>query len=100
MVFPQNREGGQRRGGTPIGAAPREPGFSGPPDAYDPAAIARDPDSYYARSLPNRVWQQAPARPGQPRPEALSMEGEPFRFALANGKKPAHLVVRGKPHCP
>ena len=75
-------------------------GFNDPADAYDPEEIARDPDSYYGRSVPNRVWQTARLRAGANQPGRLTAEVEAFRLAAANGPDAVPMVVRGGPGRP
>jgi hypothetical protein len=80
--------------------APTDPGFNEPAEPYDPAAIARDPDAYYGRSVPNRVWQTAPLRPGSRQPRRLMGQIEPFRIVAANGPDAVPMLVRGEPGQP
>ena len=81
-------------------AAPPEPGFDDPAEPYDLAAIARDPEAYYGRSVPNRVWQTAPLRPGSRHPRRLMAQDRPFRIAAANGPDAVPMLVRGEPGRP
>lgn len=84
----------------PQDSPPPKPTFYDAPDEYDPVAIKADPQAYYGRVVPSRVWQQAPIPPELERHPEIMIEGEAFRFVEMDAKLEQPLIVRAKPGRP